>query len=163
MSEDKQEILSQIAALAAELRTRLDGMDQRLGRIEAELSSSPSAEPTPLAPVSGGYLAAAPPAPPAPSAPVQTVDVTITPLHDVSRIRVVEAAFDDIEGVESASLQTLSGNTAHLQVRAREDVPLISGLRRTLQLAFDVSESDSSSFTIALAEREGGVAARDAR
>ena len=93
--------------------------------------------------------------------------MTISPLHDVSRVRVVEAAFDDIEGVESASLQTLSGNTAHLQVRAREDVALISGLRRTLQLAFDVTESDNSSFTIALAqpgaEREGGVAARDAR
>jgi hypothetical protein len=171
MFEDKEEILSQIAALAAELRTRLDGMDARLSRIEAELSSSsvPSPAPTPLAPVSNGHLAAAPapPAPSAPSAPVHTVEVTINPLHDVSRVRVVEAAFDDIEGVESASLQTLSGNTAHLQVRAREDVPLISGLRRTLQLAFDVSESDGSSFTIALpqpgAEREGGVAARDAR
>jgi hypothetical protein len=164
MFEDKEEILSQISALAAELRGRLDGMDQRLARIEAELSGSAGSVPTPLAPAANGaHLAAAPPVPPAPSAPVQTVDVTISPLHDVSRIRVVEAAFDDIEGVESASLQTLSGNTAHLQVRAREDVPLISGLRRTLQLAFDVSESDGSSFTIALAEREGGVAAHDAR
>ncbi len=163
MFEDKEEILSQIATLAAELRARLDGMDQRLARIESELSLSNGAGPTPLAPTNGAHLAAAPPVPAAPSAPVQTVDVTISPLHDVSRIRVVEAAFDDIEGVESASLQTLSGNTAHLQVRAREDVPLISGLRRTLQLAFDVSESDGSSFTIALAEREGGVAAHDAR
>jgi hypothetical protein len=164
MFEDKEEILSQITSLAAELRGRLDGLDQRLARIETELSASAGSGPTPPAPsTNGAHLAAASPVPPAPSAPVQTVDVTISPLHDVSRIRVVEAAFDDIEGVESASLQTLSGNTAHLQVRAREDVPLISGLRRTLQLAFDVSESDGSSFTIALAGREGGVAAHDAR
>jgi hypothetical protein len=166
MSEDKAEILSQIAALAAELRTRLDGVDERLGRIEAELSSGASSDPTPLTQVNG-HLASAPAPAPVPSAPVHAIEVTISPLHDVSRVRVVEAAFDDIEGVESASLQTLSGNTAHLQVRAREDVALISGLRRTLQLAFDVTESDSSSFTIALAqpraEREGGVAAHDAR
>jgi hypothetical protein len=161
---DNQEILSQIAALGDEMRTRLDGMEARLSRIEEELSASPA--PTPIAPVANNsYLAAAPPVPS--SAPVHTVDVTISPLHDVSRVRVVEAAFVAIDGVEAVSLQTLSGNTAQLEVMAREDVALISGLRRTLQLAFDVSESDDSSFTIALAQpgagREGGVAARDLR
>lgn len=159
---DNQEILSQIAALGDELRTRLDGMEQRLARIEGELSASPT--PTPLAPVANSYLAAAPPVS---SAPVHPVDVTISPLHDVSRVRVVEAAFTAIDGVEAVSLQTLSGNTAQLEVMAREDVALISGLRRTLQLAFDVSESGDTSFTIALAQpgagREGGVAARDLR
>lgn len=158
MIEDKEEILNQIAAFAAEMRTRLDGLDQRLTRIEEELSSGSA--PTPIAPLASHHLA------PAPSASLRTVDVTIRPLHDVSRVSVVEAAFEAIDGVESVSLQTLSGNTAHLQVRAREDVTLISGLRRTLQLAFDISESDDSSFTIALAQpgagREGGVAARDA-
>src|ERR1700742_380339 len=109
---DNQEILSQIAALGDELRTRLDGMEQRLSRIEEELSASPT--PTPIAPVANSYLAAAPP--PVPSAPVQTVDVTISPLHDVSRVRVVEAAFGAIDGVEAVSLQTLSGNTAQLEV-----------------------------------------------
>jgi hypothetical protein len=162
---DNQEILSQIAALGDELRNRLDGIEGRLSRIEDELSASPA--PTPIAPVANdnAYLAAAPP--PVPSAPVHTVDVTISPLHDVSRVRVVEAAFAAIDGVEAVSLQTLSGNTAQLEVMAREDVALISGLRRTLQLAFDVSESNDSSFTIALAQpgagREGGVAARDVR
>lgn len=157
---DNQEILSQITALGTELRTRLAGMEQRLTRIEEELSASPT--PTPIAPAANHHLA---PAPPVPSAPVRTVDVTIMPLYDVSRVPVVEAAFAAIEGVESASLRTLSGDTAQLEVRAREDVALISGLRRTLQLAFDISESDDSSFTIALAQpgagREGGVAARD--
>jgi hypothetical protein len=158
MSEGN-EILEQIKALGDELRARLDGLDERLYRIEAELAGAPAPAKLPTPTIS--------PAPAIgrldPSAPVRSVDVTITPLRDVSKVRVVEAAFDAIDGVESTSLQTLSGDEAHLEVRAHDDVALISGLRRTLQLAFDVTQSDGSSFTIALAqpgaEREGGVAA----
>lgn len=157
MFEDN-EILTQIKALGDELRMRLDDMDSRLRRIEEEVSARPAP----------AHLASLPSPNPHvevdPSAPLRTVGVTIKPLHDVSKVRVVEAAFDAIDGVESAALQTISGEMAHLEVEAREDVQLISGLRRTLQVAFDVSESDDSSFTIALAQpgagREGGVAAQ---
>lgn len=158
---EENEILTQIKELGDELRSRLDEMDHRLSRIEAELvtpAGSPElAAPTPLR-ASQGYVESDP------AEPLRTMAVTVRPLHDVSRVRVVEAAFEAIDGVESTSLQTLSGDAAHLEVKAREDVGLIGGLRRTLRVAFDVSESDDSSFTIALAqpgaERGGGVAAR---
>lgn len=160
---EENEILTQIKALGDDLRSRLDDMDRRLRKIEEEVSAPPA--PAQLS--AHAHLAAATDDAPTehdPTTPVRTVDVTISPLHDVSKVRVVEAALDAIDGVESASLQTLSGDGAHLEVRAHEDVALISGLRRTLRLAFDVSESDATSFTIALAEpgseREGGVAAR---
>ena len=157
---EENEILTQLKVLGDELRSRLDGLDRRLQALEE------NAAPAPLVDTGAGNGGSNGSIESDPSAPLRTVGVTITPLHDVSRVRVVEAAFDAIDGVESASLQTLSGDAAHLEVRAREDVPLISGLRRTLQLAFDVSESEGSSFTIALAqpgsEREGGVAAHGA-
>jgi hypothetical protein len=157
---EENEILTQLKALGDELRSRLNGLDQRLQALEESATPAPPLDFVTSNGSSNGSIESEP------SAPLRTVGVTITPLHDVSRVRVVEAAFDEIEGVESASLQTLSGDAAHLEVKAREDVPLISGLRRTLRLAFDVSESEGSSFTIALAqpgaEREGGVAAHDA-
>jgi len=59
------------------------------------------------------------------------IQVTINPLNDVSRVRVVEAALVAIQGVEAVALQTLSGDTAELQVEVQEDVSLIGGLRRT--------------------------------
>jgi hypothetical protein len=153
---DESSILQQIQALRDELRLRLDGIDRRLEALEG---SAPQAAPAPV-PVPNGHVAEADPA-----APLRTVGVTIQPLHDLSRVRVVEAAFDAIDGVESTSLLTLSGDSAQLEVKAREGVSLIGGLRRTLQLAFDVSESDASSFTMVLAqpgvEPGGGVAAQE--
>jgi hypothetical protein len=153
---EETEVLKQLKALGDELRGRLDGLDRRLEALEQADS-----QPLPVeASASNGHAEIDP------SVPLRTVAVTIAPLHDVSRVRVVEDAFGEIEGVESTSLQTLRGDAAHLEVKARDGVPLIAGLRRTLQLAFDVSDSDDSSFTIALAqprvEREGGVAAPDA-
>lgn len=155
MAEDN-EILKQLNSLGDELRARLDGLDRRLGALE---QSAGQPAPVEAAPANGHTEVD-------PSVPLRTFSVTIAPLHDVSRVRVVEDAFGAIEGVESASLNTLRGDAAHLEVQAREGVALIAGLRRTLQLAFDVSESDDTSFTIALAqpraEREGGVAAPEA-
>jgi len=152
---DNTEISKQISELRDELLTRLDNLDRRLEALEA--GAQPVAE---LATSNGNGHSEIDT-----SAPLHTVAVTIAPLHDVSRVRVVEDAFGEIDGVESTSLQTLRGDAAHLEVKAHEGVPLIAGLRRTLQLAFDVSESDDSSFTIALAqpraEREGGVAAHN--
>lgn len=153
---DNTEISNQLTELRDELLTRLDRLDRRLEALEGGVAQ-PVAE---LAPNGNGHSEIDP------GAPLRTVSVTIAPLHDVSRVRVVEDAFGEIDGVESTSLHTLRGDAAHLEVKAHDGVPLIAGLRRTLQLAFDVSESDDSSFTIALAqpraEREGGVAAPDA-
>lgn len=154
---DKTEISKQLSELRDELLTRLDGLDRRLEALE----QGGVAQQVELAPSNGNGHSEIDT-----SAPLRTVAVTIAPLHDVSRVRVVEDAFGEIDGVESTSLNTLRGDAAHLEVKAREGVPLIAGLRRTLQVAFDVSESDDSSFTIALAqpraEREGGVAAPEA-
>lgn len=154
---DMSEISKQLGELRDELLTRFEKLERRLEALEGGVGQ-PVAE---LAAANGnGHTEIDS------SAPLHTVAVTIAPLHDVSRVRVVEDAFGEIEGVESTSLQTLRGDAAHLEVKAHEGVPLIAGLRRTLRLAFDVSESDDSSFTIALAqprvEREGGVAAQNA-
>lgn len=154
---DMSEISKQLSELRDELLTRFDKLERRLEALEGGVAQ-PVAE---LAAANGNGHSEVDS-----SAPLHTVAVTIAPLHDVSRVRVVEDAFGEIEGVESTSLQTLRGDAAHLEVKAHEGVPLIAGLRRTLRLAFDVSESDDSSFTIALAqprvEREGGVAAQNA-
>lgn len=153
---DNTEISKQLNELREELLTRLDSLDRRLEALEGGVA--PVAQPAPSNGNGHSEIDT--------SAPLRTVAVTIAPLHDVSRVRVVEDAFGEIDGVESTSLNTLRGDAAHLEVKAHEGVPLIAGLRRTLRLAFDVSESDDSSFTIALAqpraEREGGVAAHDA-
>ncbi len=148
---DERSVQDQLQALGNELRTRLDSIDRRLQALEQ------AGAPLPEIGEMNGHVEIDP------AAQLRTVDVTIAPLHDVSRVRVVEAAFEAIDGVESTSLHTLTGDSAQLEVKAREGVSLIGGLRQTLQLAFDVSESDASSFTMALAqpraERQGGVAA----
>jgi len=157
---DNTEISKQLSELRDELLTRLDGLDRRLAALEqGNTVQPPLVEAAPTNGINGHSEVDT-------SAPLRTVSVTIAPLHDVSRVRVVEDALGEIDGVESTSLNTLRGDEAHLEVKAHEGVPLITGLRRTLPLAFDISESDDSSFTIALAqpraEREGGVAAHDA-
>lgn len=149
-----QVILDELKALGDDLRARIDGLDRRLQALEG--STAKTVSPTPF------QEAAVEEQP----HETRTVAVKVTPLHDVSRVRAVETALAEIEGVESVLLLELHGDAAHLEVKARDDVALIGGLRKTLQVAFDVSESDASSFTIALAQpragREGGVAAQDA-
>ncbi len=145
---EQNEILNEIGALRQELGARLDDLELRLRRVEAE----PTAAAAPAAPAASYHQDE--PAPP-PPLPTSTVQVTIRPLNDVSRVRVVEEALTAIDGVESVSLQTLSGDTAELEAEIQENVSLIGGLRRNLPLAFDVSESSDSSFTLALAEPSG--------
>jgi hypothetical protein len=150
---DERTIQEQLQALGNELRSRLDSIDRRLEALEQAALAAPQFD----VGAPNGHVGVDP------GAPLRTVEVTIAPLHDVSRVRVVEAAFNAIDGVESTSLQTLTGDSAQLEVRAREGVSLIGGLRQTLRVAFDVSESDASSFTMVLAhpgaEPQGGVAA----
>ncbi|HEY2716386.1 MAG TPA: hypothetical protein VGI73_09230 [Solirubrobacterales bacterium] len=153
---DERSILEQLQALGNELRSRLDSIDRRLEALEQAGVPAPQL-PEVGAGVANGHAQLDP------AAPLRTVEVTIAPLHDVSRVRVVEAAFNAIDGVESTSLHTLTGDSAQLEVKAREGVSLIGGLRQTLRVAFDVSESDATSFTMELAhpgaEPQGGVAA----
>jgi hypothetical protein len=167
---EENEVLTQIRALRQEVGSRLDDMDERLRKIEAELSAPAiqgfgsrleemderlrrleSGVPTAAINVNA-IPAAARPVEATPPIPTTNVQVTISPMYDVSRVRVVEASLAAIDGVEAVSLQTLSGETAELQIEVQENVSLIGGLRRTLPLAFDVSASEDSSFTIALAQ-----------
>jgi hypothetical protein len=176
----ENEVLTQVRALRQEVGSRLDDMDDRLRKIEAELSAPTlqgfgsrleemdqrlcrleSGFPAPA--INGNtLLAAAPPVEAVPSIPTTTVEVKISPMYDVSLVRVVEAALVAIDGVEAVSLQTLSGETAELQIVVQDNVSLIGGLRRTLPLAFDVSASEDSSFTIALAEAGSKLPRADA-
>lgn len=95
------------------------------------------------------------------------VQVVVKPLRDLSLARVVESALTETEGVDRATLRELRGDSATIDVQADEGISLISSLRRKLPVAFDVTDSDESSVTIALAQpvagREGGVAAPENR
>ncbi|MGK2932096.1 MAG: hypothetical protein ACSLFD_04925 [Solirubrobacterales bacterium] len=115
--------------------------------------------------------------PPAPSTPEaitsagfqlptdRDIKVVIQPLHDLSMARIVEQALAETEGVESSNLRELRGDSATIDARVDEGVSLITSLRRKLPVAFDVTDSDKGSFTIALAQpvSEGtdGVAGRN--
>ena len=151
-----QLILDELKALGDDLRARLDGLDRRIEALEggASAASLPASVPELSFAVAEEQGES------------RTVAVKVSPLHDVSRVRVVEKALAEIEGVDSVSLLELYGDAAHLEVKVHGDVPLIGGLRKTLQVAFDVSESHGSSFTIALAQprvgREDGVAVHSA-
>jgi hypothetical protein len=158
-----QLILDELKALGDDLRGRIEGLDRRLQALEgtADASASPALQELGSTPFQ--ELGAEQDGHPVEA---RTVAVTISPLYDVSRVRVVETALAEIDGVESVLLLELHGDAAHLEVKVRGDVALIGGLRKALQVAFDVSQSDASSFTIALAQpragREGGVAAQPA-
>ncbi len=93
--------------------------------------------------------------------------MVVRPLRDLSLARVVESALADTDGVHSATLRELRGDSATIDVEADAGISLISSLRRKLPVAFDVTDSDEKSVTIALAQpvagREGGVAAPENR
>jgi tetrahydromethanopterin S-methyltransferase subunit G len=175
---EENEVLTQIRALRQEVGSRLDDMDQRLKKIEAEFArpAAPAqasdsrleeidrrlqSVESRLAPQplngsflqDGGYaepqVQAAPPAAPVPT---RQVTITISPLYDVAHVSVVEAALRAIVGVESVTLQSLKGDGAEIVIDIQEGVSLIAGLRRTLPVAFDVSDADNSSFTLGLVQ-----------
>lgn len=188
---EQNEVLTQIRALRQEVGSRLDDMDQRLKKIEAELSSpamqgfgsrlevmdrrlkmvesqlsssSVGAVPqdgsfTPV-PQNGtftpdhqnGHHAVEPQIEAAPPVPTHSVEITISPLTDVAHVNVVEAALRAIDGVRAVTLQSLKGDGAEVAVDIQDGVSLIGGLRRTLPVAFDVSDADESSFTLGLVQ-----------
>ena len=160
MAKDRsKEILKEIKSLRKELTGRIDALETRLA------STRPGAAPLP---------SSALPAPSLPKSekeqPIRTfqhptdrdVSVIIQPLHDLSLARVVEQALAETEGVEKSTLRELRGDSAVIDTRVDEGVSLITSLRRKLPVAFDVTDSDKGSFTIALAQplgdRTDGVA-----
>jgi tetrahydromethanopterin S-methyltransferase subunit G len=175
---EENAVLTQIKALRQEVGSRLDDMDQRLQKIEAELSSPAMqgfgsrldevdrrlqrVESEMSAPPAVNADAAQPAAflrepqvrqvAPAPQVPTHKIKMTISPLTDVAHVSVVEAALRAIVGVEAVTLQSLKGDGAELEVDVQEDVSLIGGLRRTLPVAFDVNDADNSSFTLSLVQ-----------
>lgn len=176
---EENEVLTQLRALRQEVGSRLDGMDQRLKRLEAEFArpaapaqvSDSRLEEIDLRlrsvegrlapqPTNGGLIqngafmpepqVQAAPAVPAP--PTHRVEITISPLNDVAHVSVVEAALRAIDGVESVTLQSLKGDGAEIMIKVQEGVSLIAGLRRTLPVAFDVSDAGESSFRLGLVQ-----------
>src|SRR5262245_64295799 len=126
MADDKQTILAALTALGDDLRGRLDSLDGRVETLENGSSPHPSPSPIDEQGIEPGHL----------------VTVTISPLGDVSRVRVVEDALTAVDGVRSATLRELQGDAARIDVSTDRDARLISGLRKTLRVAFDVSESN---------------------
>ncbi len=194
MAKDRsKEILKELKALRKEMSNRLDALESRLDaataseRVEIPEASTGSAS-------SASVAASLPTAPsarhfsPPPAVPAQAaggvgsaetgaerfrapsegeVQVIVSPLRDLSLARVVETALAETEGVQNATLRELRGDSATIDVQAEEGISLVSSLRRKLPVAFDVTDSDDRSVTIALAQpvasREGGVAAPESQ
>lgn len=138
-----------------EMSSRLDAVEARLGvgpRSGAVSRSQTSGTPVPVT--------QSPPSDAIPGGadigfahPVdRNVSVIIRPLRDLGMARVVEQVLADTDGVERARLRELRGDSAVIDTRVDEGVSLISELRRRLPVAFDVTASDESSLTIALAQ-----------
>lgn len=184
-----KQILKELKSLRKEMSSRLDALESRIDSISApvepehqgipEVTSDPTVRSLPgVSPVPGRHFS------PPPRVPAQAaggvgsaesgaerfrapsegeVQVVVSPLRDLSLARVVETALAETEGVENATLRELRGDSATIDVVAHEGISLISSLRRKLPVAFDVTDSDERSVTIALAQpvagRDGGVAA----
>lgn len=159
--DSTKQILSELKKLRKELGGRLESLESRMDQLvpptTGRARTNPSNKEAVPAVISNGN----------PDSQVVTgagraVTVKVQPLNDLSLARVVESALADTEGVESASLRELRGDSAVIDARVKDGVPLISSLRRRLPVAFDVTDSDRGSFTIALAqpepERADGVA-----
>jgi hypothetical protein len=162
LSKDRsKEILKEIKALRKEMFSRLDALEARMGSNRPSIA--PVSSSTPAVPSLQGNEKES----------IKTfqhptdrdVSVIIQPLHDLSLARVVEQALAETEGVEKSTLRELRGDSAVIDTRVDDGVSLITSLRRKLPVAFDVTDSDKGSFTIALAqplgERTDGVAGRE--
>jgi hypothetical protein len=80
----------------------------------------------------------------------RTVSLTVASLSNLTVVSVVEAALLRITGVREVALRQLQGRKAILEVRLDEGTGLISGLRKSLPLAFDVTESSDHTLEITL-------------
>lgn len=115
------------------------------------LMAAPAAAPAPEAaavPAAGQYAYTMPEY----EAPIttQTISLTVSSLSNLTVVSVVEAALLRIPGVREVALRQLQGREAVLEVRLDEGTGLISGLRKSLPIAFDVTESSDQSLSISL-------------
>lgn len=166
MSKDRSKaILKEIRALRHEVDLRFRRVEEALGIDGPRHSGSnespsiaevkvPSEAPSRKGAVQTGTQRT----PPKSLSRERDVVVTISPLSDLGLVRVVEKTIADTEGVSSAALRELTAESAILDVRVQEGVSVISAMRRDLPVAFDVVESDDSSYTIALARPAGSEA-----
>jgi hypothetical protein len=77
--------------------------------------------------------------------------LTVRPLVDVGLARAIEDSLSDTEGIESARLSSLSGDSAVIQALVSPGISVVNTLRRRLPVAFDVIESSDHAISIELA------------
>lgn len=99
----------------------------------------------------------------APGTAPKRVTVVVRPLVDLSLARAVEASLADADGIEGVRLRALSGDSAMIDASVKPGVSVISALRRSLPVAFDVTEAEEHSVTIEMATPESGEDSSDAR
>ncbi len=129
--------------------------------------AQPQQQPTPPLEISAGFVqaqATEPPPPPYVAPPeqrqdaavtqVRTVSLTVAALANLTVVSVVETALLRISGVREVTLRQLLGREAVLDVRLDDGTELIAGLRHSLPLAFDVTESSEDSLAISLTHPE---------
>ena len=117
--------------------------------IEVPERSSGKGEPARVvpAPQAANY---GPPQVVGPGGSPHAVAVVVRPLVDLSLARAVEFSLSDAVGIGQVRLRSLSGYTAVIDAVVDPGVSVVSILRRSLPVAFDVTNSTRDSVTIEL-------------
>jgi hypothetical protein len=167
-----KDILREIKSLRFDLEARLEAIESRLDGVEPEGSASVSTTKFPSLPDSkdppGGGRRVRPLPVEAPvsmpsslrpgSHEVQTpasrreIGVVVRPLRDLALAQVIESAIAETDGVHSAHLRELSGDSALIDAVIDSSVSLGASLRQKLPVAFDLTETDDDTYTITLAQ-----------
>lgn len=165
VSKDRsKDILREISSLRRDLERRLDQIELQ---IAADSPKSVVAKPAPSvsslsvpsdkasSPAGKGDSAAEilPPVTKRVAAP-RNVTILVRPLIDLSLARAVETCLAETDGVESARLSSLSGDSAVIEAIVGPGVSVVSSLRRALPVAFDVTESSDHAISLELASPE---------
>lgn len=82
--------------------------------------------------------------------PTRVVSLSVASLPNLTVVSVIEAALLRIPGIREVALRQLQGHKAIIDVRLDEGTSLITGLRKSLPVAFDVTESSNHSLEISL-------------
>jgi hypothetical protein len=166
VSKDRsKEILREISSLRRDLERRLDQIERKIAAgSDRPAGTRPAPSVSSLSVPSEGSPAAGrshdpssaeilPPVARRAAAP-RNVTILIRPLIDLSLARAVETCLTETEGVESARLSSLSGDSAVIEAVVGPGVSVVSSLRRTLPVAFDVTESSDHAISLELARPE---------
>jgi hypothetical protein len=159
LSKDRsKDILREIRALREDLVVRIEQLEDATG---IPRKNGASVHETEVSELGTGAIPDLPPPAILPgtsalagSGPVgapRSLSVVVRPLLDLSLARAVESSLAGTEGVESARLTSLSGDSAVIDAEVSPGVSVITALRRSLPVAFDVTDSTDSSVTIELA------------